>query len=65
MLLSFSVKPFHSDIVELSVVQWVLIILKQIFYCQVSGWSPFSRLQLGTHLFQASEPNMFLYNGWS
>ena len=53
---------FHSDVVELRVIQLVLIILKQILFSQVSRLSP-SRLQLSTHLFQASELNVFLYNG--
>ena len=55
-------KFVHSDVVEVRAVQLVPIILKQIFYGQVSGWSPSSRLQWGTHLFQASKPNMFLHN---
>ena len=53
-------KLVHSDVVELRVVQFVLIILKQIFYSQVYGWNPL-RLQLGTRRFQASELNIFLY----
>ena len=56
-------EAFCTDFVELRAVPWVLVILKQIFFSHVSRCGFSSRLQLDTHLFQASEPNMFLYNG--